>query len=346
MDVVRRELEVPAHLARVPVEREHRVGVQVVAQPHLAAVVGAGVAGAPVDQVQLRIVRACDPGRRAARAPRVAQPGLVVGMVRSRDRVRPPRALAGLGVVRVQEPPNAELPAGDAGHHPVLDDERRRGLAVAAPVVGHLGVPHQVAGAGVDGDQVRVERAHVERFAQDGDAAVVAPAADAQVVGQWMLVAPEGPPRGCIHRRHVARRLGDEHHAVDHQRRRLRPVELADVVGPLQLQLGDVRPVDPVETRKALAVERAVVHQPVVRLVGGVDQALPGDRRELRHAVPGGWLLCGRDRSRYEQGGDEEDRPLHGFQLLCSGRAPAVPRAAHCIPGGRVLPSCPTDERG
>ena len=317
MHVVRRELEVPPHLARVAVQREHRVGVQVVAQPHLAAVVGAGVAGAPVDEVELGIVRAGDPGRRPAGAPRVAQPRLVVGMIGPRNRVRPPRAFAGLRVVRVEEPADAELPARDARHHPVLDDERRRGLAVAAPVIRHLRVPHQVARARVDGDQVRVERAHVERLAQDGDAAVVPPAADAQVVRQGMLVAPERPSGRGVDRRHVARRLGDEHHAVDHQRGRLGPVELADVVGPLQFQVGHVGTVYLVETREALAVERAVVHQPVVRLVRRVDQALPGDGRELRHALPGGRGLGGRNGSGDEQGDyDEDGRPLHGFRLL------------------------------
>ena len=110
MHVVRRELEIPPHLARVAIEGQDRVGVQVVAQPHLAAVVGAGVAGAPVDEVQLRIVRAGDPGRRPARAPRISQPCLVVGMVRTRNGVGPPGALAGLGVVRIEEPRGCRTP--------------------------------------------------------------------------------------------------------------------------------------------------------------------------------------------------------------------------------------------
>ena len=321
VDVVGGELEVPRHLAGVAVEGEHRVGVEVVAQPHLAAVVGAGVAGAPVDEVQLGVVRAGDPGRRPARPPRVAQPRAVVGVVGPGNGVGAPLALAALGVVGVEEAADAELAAGDARHHPVLHDERRRRLAVAAPVVGHLGVPDEVAAARVDGHEVGVEGAHVEGVAEDGDAAVVAPAADAQVVGQRVLVAPVRAPGRRVHRGQVARRLGDEHHPVDDERGRLGAVELADAVGPLQLEVGDVRPVDLVEAAEALAVEGAAVHQPVVRLVGGREQPLPGDGRELRHAGAGVRVLGSRERGGGKQdGGDQDGNPFHGFMLLCSGR--------------------------
>ena len=250
-------------------------------------------------------------------------------MVRPRDGVGAPGALAALGVVGVEEAADAELAARNPGDDAVLDDERRRRLAVARPIVGHLLVPDDVPGPCVEGDQVGVEGAHVERLAQDGHAAVVAPAADAQVVGERVLVAPVGPAGGRVDRRHVARRLGDEHHAVDHERRRLGPVELADRVGPLQLQVRHRAAVDLVEAAEALAVERPRVHQPVVRLVGGMDEALPGDGRE-RHrigAAAGRRLLRGRfltvrGRPRKEadgSGGGERGEPVHRDSSLTPG---------------------------
>jgi hypothetical protein len=59
--VVRRELEVPFRLAGIGVERGHAAGIEVVAGAHIAVHVGAGIAGALVDQVQCRIVGAGHP---------------------------------------------------------------------------------------------------------------------------------------------------------------------------------------------------------------------------------------------------------------------------------------------
>ena len=306
------------------VDGEHRVRVEVVAEPHVAVPVRAGVAGAPVDEVEVGVVGAGDPARRAAGAPRLAGPGLVVGMVGAGNGPRAPREVAGRRVVGVDEAADAELAAGDARHDLALDDEGRGGLAVARAVVGDLAVPHQVAGARVDGHEVRVEGAHVEGVAEDGHPAVVPPAADAQVVGQGVVVAPVLAPGGGVDGDDVARRLGDEHHPVDHQRRRLGPVELRDLVGPLQLEPADVAVVDLVEPAVALGVEGARVHQPVLGLVGRVQQALPGDGREGRRRtrrVVGG--LGGRGGGEGEQG-EGGGKPLHGVLpvsvVLSSGR--------------------------
>ena len=82
--VVRRELVVPLERAGVGVERDDRVGVEVVAVAIVAVEIGAGIAGAPVDQVERRIVGAGDPGGAAAALPRVAFPGLAALLARAR----------------------------------------------------------------------------------------------------------------------------------------------------------------------------------------------------------------------------------------------------------------------
>ena len=127
-------------------------------------------------------------------------------------------------------------------------------------MVGDLPVPEQVAGPGVDPHEVRVERAHVERFTQDGDTAVVPSTANPKVLRELVVVSPERTSGHGIDRRHIARRFGDEHDTVDDQRRRLGTVDLWDLVGPLQLELTNIAVVDLVEPAVPLAVERTRVH--------------------------------------------------------------------------------------
>ena len=293
----------PDDLPGLPVERQHRGGIQVVAEAQVPVPVRRRVAAAPVDEVEFWVVDAGQPGRRAAGTPGIAGPGFVAGLARSRHRVGTPPALAGRGVIAVDEAADAELAARDARDHRVADDQRRRRLAVTLHVVGHLGVPEQGARAGVDRHQVGVVRAHVQGFAQDRHAAVVAAAAQSDAVRQRVLVTPVRPPRQGVDRGHVAGRLGDEHDAVDHQRRRLVAVELPDLVRPLQLQTLHVPAVDLIQPAEALPVQRAVVHEPVVRLVVRVHEPFPGHRREERHAVRRG-LLGGRRL----RGGQEQRR--------------------------------------
>src|SRR5206468_12849369 len=103
-------LVMAANLAGVEVERDDRAGVEVVARVHVAGPRG-GVAGAPVRQVELRIVVPRDPHRPAAGLPRVAAPGLAAWLAGGGNRVGPPDLLAGLGVERGDERADAELTA-------------------------------------------------------------------------------------------------------------------------------------------------------------------------------------------------------------------------------------------
>jgi len=308
---VGRELEVPDDLPGLPVEGQHGRRIQVVAKPQVAVPVRRRIAATPVDEVEFRVVHAGEPGRRSARAPRIARPGLIARLSRSRNRVRAPPALAGRRVVAVDEAADAELAARDAGHHRVADDERRSRLAVALRVVGNFRVPEQGPGTRVDRHQVGVVRAHVQGLAQDRHAAVVPAAAQPDAVRQRVFVAPVRPPRRRIDRRHVARRLGDEHDPVDHQGRRLVPVELLDLVRPLQLKAAHVLAVDLIQPAVAPPVQRPVVHQPVVRLVVRVDEPFPGHRRENRHAIARQLLARRSLRSEQEQYRSDPARPPH-----------------------------------
>ena len=142
-----------------------------------------------------------------------------------------------VGVEGVDEAADAVLGAGDADDDLVLDDERRRRGAVAGLVVVDDHVPHHRAGLHVEGQQVRVERVHVEAVAEHGEAAVDAAAADVHPLGQIARVAPDLAAGARVDRPGRVVRPGDVHDAVEHDRRRLELAELRGLEGPLRRQL-------------------------------------------------------------------------------------------------------------
>src|SRR5438132_7253900 len=110
---MRSKLEMPLQLARVERERHYARRVQIVAGAHVAVPSRTRVAGSPVDQIQLRVVGAGDPGGAAASLPGVACPGFRAGLAGRGDRVEAPRSAACGGVIRVDETANAVLTSGD-----------------------------------------------------------------------------------------------------------------------------------------------------------------------------------------------------------------------------------------
>ena len=135
VDVVGRELEMPAELAAVRVERQQRIGVQVVAFADFPVPVRAGVAGSPINEVQLRVVGAGDPGRGGAAFPTVPRPSLVAGLAGAGHGPETPGALAALRVVGVEEAAHAVLASGHADDDLVLDGQRRDGYRDGGMVV-------------------------------------------------------------------------------------------------------------------------------------------------------------------------------------------------------------------
>src|SRR5262249_17665735 len=117
-------------------------------------------------------VGAREPGAGAAVLPTVALPGVVPELAGCWNGVRPPQALAGLGVVGVDETANAILAAGDSGDDFVLERQWGGGDAVALHGVSDLRLPNQRAAAGVERHQCRIERSEVDPVSEDGDTAV------------------------------------------------------------------------------------------------------------------------------------------------------------------------------
>src|SRR6185503_20766490 len=109
--VVWRVLEMPLQRAGIRIQREERIGVEIGARTALAIPVRVRIAGAPVEQVQRRVVGAGEPRRRAAALPDVALPGVAARFARRRNRVEAPQALAALRIVRIDEAAVRELAA-------------------------------------------------------------------------------------------------------------------------------------------------------------------------------------------------------------------------------------------
>ena len=181
----------------------------------------------------------------------------------------------------------AELAAGTADDHQVLDDQRGDRAALAGAHVAVHDVEDELAAGRVEGDQVGVEGVHVHLAVAHGDAAVDVPAAQRDVVRGGVLVAPELLAGGGVDRPELAVRAGDVHDALDHERGGLERVgRRAGVQAvhpglehPRGDELLDGLLVDLVEAAEALPVVGAVVGEPVLRLGPGVLDALEVDVR-------------------------------------------------------------------
>ena len=308
--VVVHVLVVPDDLARITVQRERRVVVevrQVGAAEHVLRR-RRGDRRTDVDHVQLRIVARHHP-RADVRAllERHVAPGLVARLAGGGDEARPPQLLAGGGVVRrddaavgpaarVAAPPGVHLPAGH--YWP-------RGLVGRVhPVVEDLGVPDHLARLRVQREDVVVHAGVDDQLVVDGDVPVGVDERADHVIGQIVRAVPPVLPDEIAGHRvegldDVAR-VRHEQHAVADQRRPLLAAR-GQCPRPDQPQVADVVPIDLIERAVAPAVQRPTPHQPLVGT--RVHQLRVGDRAD---AI--GFLREGR---RGDQDGQDDPEAAH-----------------------------------
>src|SRR5215471_21160554 len=93
--VVRRELKMPSELTVIGINRQYRVGEEIVALARPAIVVGAWISRPPVQQVQERIVRSGYPCRCTARLPAIPGPSCMSRLAWPGHCPEPPRTPAG-----------------------------------------------------------------------------------------------------------------------------------------------------------------------------------------------------------------------------------------------------------
>ena len=243
--VVWRELEVPAHLSGVGVDGQEGARVEVVSWSFVAVPVRSRIPDAPVQEVELRVVGACQPGGASTGPPAVSPPGLTPRLAGRRHRVEAPDTLSGGGVIRVHEAADAGLRPAHADDDLPVDGQRRRRDGEAHRVVGDLHVPPHRPRAGVQRNQMRVQRSHVDRLIENGHAAVHPGEADGQDPRRQRR-GPGPDAASCVHVEggHRARRLGQVHDIAHHERSRLHEAGVPHLVHPLHLEVGDGIPVD------------------------------------------------------------------------------------------------------
>src|SRR5262249_18614361 len=150
-------LIVPDQLAGLGPDGDHARGIETVGAAAIGRIVRLGVAGAPIDQVELGVVGPVLPGRATAVLPGIGHlpgPGLCAGLARRGNGVAAPQMLAGRRVPAVEEAAGGAVAAGHAGDQHAVGDERRDDAGVAFLVVGELLLPELLAGLHVERDDV------------------------------------------------------------------------------------------------------------------------------------------------------------------------------------------------
>src|SRR5437867_314867 len=140
-----RVLVMPSQLARLGLQREHGIRVEVVPLPFVSVVIRTRVSRGPIEQVRLRVVGPGQPRCAASMQERRAFPCFRQGLSRRRNGPKTPHSFAVLGSVGGKETASSFVSPRCTGNNEILDDKRGRGRAVILAVVRHFHVPEQLA---------------------------------------------------------------------------------------------------------------------------------------------------------------------------------------------------------
>src|SRR5882762_9849247 len=127
---MRRELEMPLQSSGVGIQREHAIGVEIIAGPRAAIEIRRWITCAPVQRVEFGVVRSRHPSSAAATQIRIAWPTFRAGLARAWNGPEAPGQLAGLRIEGGKEASYAVVTAGSADDHLVFDHQRRAGSSV------------------------------------------------------------------------------------------------------------------------------------------------------------------------------------------------------------------------
>src|SRR6266849_7318736 len=156
----------------------------------IAAVFLAGIAGGPVDDVELGIIAAGEPGWRTAVIDVLALPGLRTRLAPFRYGPEPPQFLAAVLIEGGDEPVGAMFATGNSGDNEVAGGKRSRSGEVVLVPVRDLRVPEKIASKSIQRDDVGVIGLHENAAAGHSYAAVVSGIAN-HTLCPGPLVMPE-----------------------------------------------------------------------------------------------------------------------------------------------------------
>ena len=333
---------------------ERGVGVQVVALTIGAVPVGVGIARAPVERVELRVVGAGDPRRAAAvlgvlGAHAAFTPGIVTGLARRRYGVAAPHLVAGLAVPRRDVEARGIFRAGHAYHHFALHHQRRDRHGVGLGPIAEHHVPDHFPGSPVERNDMRIGRGVVHLVFVQRRATIAEVAAQelADAFGQRMRVVPDHLAGGGLHRVDVRVRGRDVHHPLVDQRCGVLSIENAEREAPDRHQALHVVGIDLGQRAVARAGVVAPRHQPIERLLVGIEQHFVGDGVHRPGRRGGDQHGGGDGKGQHDPGGATVDPAWHahvsilqvGIWAACrsarhDGRGAQIDRARHRAPFG------------
>ena len=220
-NVMRRVLEMPFELARLGIQGDIGVGIEIVSRAVVAVEVVPGVARRPVDDAQCRVVSPSEPGGSARMIDVLAIPGLRTRLARFRNGPESPNLLSRSSVKRRDKAAHAIVAARHSGQNQAAGDQRSGSGVVVLPPVRHLGVPQQRACGTIQRDQMRVIGDHEYAVAGHGHAAVHSSRrSSANAPRAAALIVPDRPAGAGVERPAFVG-TGDIHDACHHYRSQL-----------------------------------------------------------------------------------------------------------------------------
>src|SRR6266849_1115566 len=188
--------------------------------------------------------------------------------------VEPPFARARRRIIGINESANAIFTAGNSDEHQILDNQRSQREAVALGMLGGAYVPDNIAGLAVQRDVMRVQRRHENFITEDGKSAVDSPATWPNVRWEQALVLPDRAPGTRVQGIDAVVLPGTVHNSVHNKRRCFKFAPCHRLICPLGYERCGIRRIDLIQRTEAMPRIVSGVHQPVLWLLGGVEQPL------------------------------------------------------------------------
>ena len=166
INIVGRVLKITSHLACFRPNREHAGSEEAVHSLARARIIGFRVAGAPVNEIEVGIIRTGAPRRASAVFPGIAifRPRFGTGFAGRRDGVSAPQFLSCIWIPAIEESAGGGFSAGLSGDQDAVGNDRPTGGVVALFPVGEALVPEFFAGLHVESEEVIID-GHAKDFA-------------------------------------------------------------------------------------------------------------------------------------------------------------------------------------
>ena len=241
----------------IRIQRHDATGPRIIAGPRRSVQHRRRIAGADVHQIQIGIVRTGGP-----HLPACCAAALGFGRTRGRRAVEDPLRLAGLGINRLELPGNVVEIAGNADQHVIAHDQRRIGRPIAFLGIGDDHIPFDLAGLGVESNQVTIRCCQVHGVLIYGGSAMP----DVKRLIGGVLIVPQLLGRARIDGPQMVGR-GQIQDAVHQDRRCLdRARATAGLIAPHLLELAHVLRSDLRERRSSPTAVVAMKRKPRVVL--------------------------------------------------------------------------------